>query len=139
MNYSIRRDALPAAVLQMDEVCFPADYRVKLQDSLWWTVWANKEPVAYAGLRVCIAKYNVGAGFLCRVGVMPDHRGHGLQKRLLRVREKAARKLGLRKLVTYCVPWNYASINSLIGCGYRVYEPGSKYGGTGAIYLEKNL
>lgn len=139
MNYRIQRESAPLAVLALDEVCFPHDDRVSVADSLWWLVWRGKEAVAYAGLRPCKNEHNAGVGFLCRVGVVPRHRGRGLQKRLVRAREAAARAIGLGELVTYCVPWNCASINSLVACGYRFYRPGTKWGGAGAVYLRKRL
>lgn len=139
MTYRIRREAAPLAVLALDELCFPEDYRVSLDGSLWWLVWRDKEAVGYAGLRPCQSEQNKGVGFLCRVGVVPRHRGRGLQKRLIRAREDAARNLGLRELVTYCVPWNCASINSLVACGYRFYRPSTRWGGAGAVYLRKRL
>lgn len=139
MRYAIRAEPAPLAVLALDEVCFPHDDRVKVEDALWWLVWHGKEPVGYAGLRPCKEPQNATLGFLCRVGVIPRHRGRGLQKRLVAAREAAARRIGLAELVTYCVPWNCASINSLVACGYRFYRPGTKWGGGGAVYLRKVL
>jgi RimJ/RimL family protein N-acetyltransferase len=139
MTYRIQREETPLAVLPLDEECFPDDHRVTLDGSLWWVVYRGKQPIGYAGLRPCREGHNAGLGFLCRVGVLPRHRGRGLQKRLIRVREAAARALGLRELVTYCVPWNCASINSLVRCGYRFYRPAAKWGGSGSVYLCKRL
>lgn len=139
MNYRIRREPAPVAVLALDEICFPHDDRVNVIDSLWWIVWQGEEAVAYAGLRPCQVEHNAGLGFLCRVGVVPEHRGRGLQKRLIRVREAAAKAIGLEELVSYCVPWNCASLNSLVACGYKFYRPATKWGGAGAVYLHKKL
>jgi RimJ/RimL family protein N-acetyltransferase len=139
MTYRIQREETPLAVLPLDEICFPDDYRVSLDGALWWLVWRGKDIVGYAGLRPCQDPKNKGLGFMNRVGVVPAHRGRGLQKRLIRVREAAARALGLKELVTYCVPWNCASINSLVACGYRFYRPAAKWGGAGSVYLCKRL
>ena len=139
MSYRIRQEPMPVAVLALDEICFPDDHRINPADSLWWIAWHGKQPVAYAGLRLCRDPQNLGLAFLCRVGVIPEHRGRGLQKRLIRVRENAARKLAVTELITYCVPWNYPSINSLISCGYKFYRPGTKWGGTASVYLRKPL
>lgn len=139
MSYRIRREELPAAVLALDEICFPEDYRITTADALWWVVWCGKQPVGYGGLRPCKEAFNRGLGFLCRVGVVESHRGNGLQKRLIAVRERQARAMGMRALVTYCVPWNCASINSLIACGYKTYRPDEKWGGAGSIYFRKRL
>lgn len=139
MSYKIRQEPMPLAVIPLDEICFPADDRINPADSLWWIAWHGKQPVAYAGLRLCRLEQNLGAAFLCRAGVIPAHRGRGLQKRLIRVRENAARKLAITELVTYCVTYNAPSINSLIRCGYRTYNPATKYGGPNAVYFRKPL
>lgn len=130
---------VPVAVLPLDEICFPVDERISTEDSLWWIVWHGKKPVAYAGLRPCKDPKNKGLAFLCRAGVLPDHRGRGLQKRLIRARERAARKLGVTRLITYCMPYNSPSINSLVSCGYRFYWPAEKWGGSTAVYLHKKI
>lgn len=135
----IKRDNLGLPVLPLDEICFPADDRVAVPGSLWWVAWEGKEPVAYAGLRLCSMPENRGLGFLCRAGVIPAYRGRGLQKKLIRVREAEARQLGLGELVTYCMGSNSPSLNSLVTCGYRFYSPATKYGGPGAVYLRRKL
>ena len=139
MSYKIRREKLPLAVLPLDQLCFPSDYRPVLENSLWWVVWCGKEPVGYAGLRVCEGAQNKGLGFLSRAGVIAKHRGRGLQKRLIRAREAEARALGLKEIVTYVAHWNCASINSLAACGYKHYRPATKWGGKEAVYLRKRL
>lgn len=139
MTYRIQREKLPLAVLPLDQECFPSDYRPVLENSLWWVVWCGKEPVGYAGLRVCEGAQNKGLGFLSRAGVIGKHRGRGLQKRLIRAREAEARALGLTELVTYVAHWNCASINSLAACGYKHYRPATKWGGKEAVYLRKRL
>jgi len=139
MNYRITRQKTPLAVLALDEQCFPSDHRPALENSLWWVVWRGKEPVGYAGLRVCEGAQNKGLGFLSRAGVVAKHRGRGLQRRLIRVREAEARSLGLVELVTYVAHWNCPSINSLVACGYRFYRPAHKWGGAASVYLRKKL
>lgn len=139
MTYRIQREDTPLAVLPLDQECFPSDHRPVLENSLWWIVWRGKEPVGYAGLRVCENAQNKGLGFLSRAGVIAKHRGKGLQKRLIRAREAAARSFGLRELVTYVAHWNSPSINSLVACGYRFYRPAHKWGGAASVYLRKRL
>jgi GNAT superfamily N-acetyltransferase len=139
MTYRIQREDTPLAVLPLDAECFPSDHRPVLENSLWWVVWRGKEPVGYAGLRVCEGAQNSGLGFLSRAGVVAKHRGKGLQKRLIRARETEARALGLKELVTYVAHWNCPSINSLAACGYRHYRPATKWGGSSSVYLRKSL
>jgi GNAT superfamily N-acetyltransferase len=139
MDDRIRRADTPLAVLPLDETCFPFDLRPTLENSLWWVVWLGKEPVGYAGLRPCQYHENKGLGFLSRAGVLAQHRGRGLQRRLIRAREAEAKALALTEIVTYVAAWNAPSINSLIGCGYKFYWPASKWGGASAVYLRKRL
>jgi GNAT superfamily N-acetyltransferase len=120
----------------MDRQAFPGLPTYPKQGALWWI--AEKEegmPVAFAGLKV-VDKIT---GFLCRVGVEKDYRGQGLQKRLIRVREAKAKKLGLKWLITYVHPANLASANSLVACGMRLYSPQNPYGVAGALYFRKAL
>ena len=137
--YRIALADLPVPVLALDEICFPHDDRITTADSLWWIVWQDKTPVAYAGLRLCKDPRNLGLAFLNRAGVVPGHRGRGLQQRLIRARVAAARRLAVNELVTYVMIYNVASINSLVNCGFRFYVPATKWGGTTAVYLCKPL
>lgn len=137
--YRIALADLPVAVLALDEICFPHDDRITTADSLWWIVWQDKTPVAYAGMRLCKDPRNLGLAFLNRAGVVPGHRGRGLQQRLIRARVAAARRLAVNELVTYVMIYNVASINSLVNCGFRFYVPATKWGGTTAVYLCKAL
>ena len=137
--YRIALADLPVAVLALDEICFPHDDRITTADSLWWIVWQDKTPVAYAGMRLCKDPRNLGLAFLNRAGVVPGHRGRGLQQRLIRARAAAARRLAVNELVTYVMTYNVASINSLVKCGFRFYVPATKWGGTSAVYLCKPL
>jgi RimJ/RimL family protein N-acetyltransferase len=139
MSYRIAETTDGIAVLALDEICFPEDLRVSLDAARWWLVKRGEKVVGYAGMRPCQLPHNRGVGFLCRVGILREHRGHGLQKRLIRVRERAARSLGLRELVTYTTPWNLASANSLIACGYRLYRPESRWGGAESLHWRRGL
>ena len=139
MTYRIQRESVPVAVLPLDEACFPSDHRPTLENSIWWVVWRGKEPVGYAGLRVCETPCNAGLGFLSRAGVLREHRGRGLQRRLIRVREAEAKALGLKEVLTYVALWNCASLNSLISSGYKFYRPADKWGGRESVYLRKCL
>lgn len=102
----------------------------------WWVAFDGKTPVGFAGLHPS-ANWS-GTGYMVRCGVVESHRGKGLQKRLIRVRVKFARGLGLGWLVssTYLNP---ASSNSLIGCGFRLYKPTRPWGARGTLYWRLKL
>jgi ribosomal protein S18 acetylase RimI-like enzyme len=103
--------------------------------------WVGKDPhgdiVAYGGMR--FPPEWPGVAFLSRTGVHSEHRGQGLQKRLIRARVSHAVKCGCRSVVTYTSPDNAASANSLISCGFKVYVPTTQYVGDGYVYWIKIL
>jgi RimJ/RimL family protein N-acetyltransferase len=135
----LRREQNHDLIVALDAVCFPADERVKPEESSWWVVCDEGATVAYAGLRPCREPFNRGLAFLSRAGVLSSHRGRGLQKRMIRARLREARRLGMHEVVTYCVPENLASANSLIACGFRLYRPEHRWGGSAALYFRKTL
>ena len=56
-----------------------------------------------------------------RAGVVKDARGRGLQKRLIRTRVAYAKRNRIPRCYTYVWVANYASMRSLIDCGFRPY------------------
>lgn len=102
----------------------------------WWVAYDGDQPVAFAGLAP--SKSTPGAGYLCRAGVLPSHRGQGLQRRLLEARERKARALSMPALVTDTFD-NPHSSNNLIKAGFRMYEPQAPYGRLGTCYWRKPL
>lgn len=120
----------------MDRVCFPQGSHVVFDGAFWWMAFDEDNiPVAYAGLTY----FPTGVAFLSRAGVLPGARGAGLQRRLVRARERGARKDGYRRLVTYTSVYNTHSSNNLIRCGYRLYVPEYDWGLVGANYWERKL
>lgn len=76
--------------------------------------------------------------YLKRAGVLPEARGNGLQKRMVRVREALARKLGIKQLVTDTTD-NIPSANNLIACGYKLYRPQAPWGFNNTLYWFKEI
>lgn len=119
--------------------------RPDLPRGYWWLAydkaqWANystpANPVAFCGLTHALS--TPGTGYLKRAGVLKAYRGQGLQKRLITVRERKARKLGLDTMVTDTTD-NPASSNSLIGAGYRLFEPAYRWAFKNSLYWRKQL
>jgi len=126
-------------IVDLDAQCFPQDYRVKPEGAYWWIDEERGLPVAFAALRVCAAEYNRGLGYLSRAGVLAKYRGQGRQRRMILKRVAHARRLGLSEVVTYVVAANLASANSLIGAGFRLYDPTERWGGKDALYFRQRL
>jgi GNAT superfamily N-acetyltransferase len=102
----------------------------------WWLIYHDGEPVAFAGMK--LSRLWVDCQYLCRSGVVPAHRGKGLQRRLIKVREHYARQAGMNWLITDTTQ-NPASSNSLMACGFRLYEPAAPWGNRYTLYWRKRI
>lgn len=104
----------------------------------WWVALSpgGRLAVAYCGLAP--SKQQLSAGYLCRAGVCPPHRGRGLQRAMIRLREKEARALGWARLVTDTT-YNTVSANNLIACGYRLFDPKYPWAFRDTLYWTKEL
>lgn len=127
--YSIREvdgddESVEDMIHVLHTLCAPDDPQPECAGGQWWFVYFNREPIAFASLRPSVRWGDTG--YLYRCGVLPTHRGNGLQRRLLRVRERAAKQNGLRCLVTDTFN-NPVSANNLIRAGYTMFEPTTKW------------
>lgn len=140
MTVRIRRVADYRAAAAMDLILFPTDEPIDDPDSHIWFVGSdNGKAVCYASMKV-LAGADTGSAYLSRCGVLRSHRGQGLQKRLLKARERAAKAEGLTGyLITYTVTDNAPSINSLISCGFKAFSPDLPWAGTDVVYFRKKL
>ena len=104
-----------------DGICFPGDdlYNFTKTKSVHWLATEDREPIAYCSLEY-MDKHSM---FLSRSGVLPGHRGHGFQKRMIDKRIKYCKENNVWCLMTYTTPCNWQSMNNLIKCGFKVYEP----------------
>jgi GNAT superfamily N-acetyltransferase len=138
-----REDA--ALIAQMDVVCFPIDTPAEFAGAHWFIGWDGEKPAAYCAWK--IVEHDAPVGFHYRGGVMPDWRGRGLQRQMLRLREAEMREQGLRKAVTYTDADGAASMRNLIAEGYRPYVPTptttlsglGRLGRVGFVHWEKKL
>lgn len=103
----------------------------------WWLVTCDGAPAAFAGLEQ--SKYFHKTGFLCSAGVLWEHRGQGIQKRLIRIRVAKARRLGWEWVVSNTNPKNHASSNSLIRCGFKLFKPWWPWAYRGSLYWGRRL
>lgn len=139
MTVRIRRVSDYRVAAAMDLALFPSDEPIEdPENHVWFVGYDNGKPICYASFKL-LSDVDAGTAFLSRCGVLGSHRGQGLQKRLIRARERAAAALGAKVMLTYTASWNAPSINSLFSCGYRAYMPASKWAGGDAVYLTKPL
>lgn len=141
MNFTIRRvdvrnTIVQQAITAMDRECFPADAKLVPSDGQWWVAFNGKEEAGFAGISLAVSQYN--SGYLCRAGVLPRFRGHGLQARLIRLRLKYAKSQGWSRVITDTHA-NPVSSNNLIRCGFRLYTPTYPWSFANALYWTKNV
>lgn len=135
-----------ALILRMDAVCFPIDAPPVFAGAHWLIGWDGGTPAAHCAWKT-VEHDGVPVGFHYRGGVMPDYRGHHLQRRMFRLREDEMRRAGLRKAVTYTDADGAASMRNLIAEGYRPYAPTptttlsgiGRLGRVGFVHWEKSL
>lgn len=106
----------------LDAQLFPADFdSIGDPDSEVWFIGRDN------GHTACYASYRILddgiTAYLTRAGVAKSYQGRGLQKRLIRVRCKHAKQRGAKTVITYVHKNNSASANSLISCGFKLYQP----------------
>lgn len=138
MCYQIRRvtGKWLDTINELQKVCLPSDKRSDVSVGRWWLVFHDGTPVAFAGWQPSTSWLHTA--YLCRCGVIPSHRGSGLQKRLIRVRCSDARRQGCDWVITD-TRQNPASANSLISCGFKMYTPSNPWGHSDACYWRKYI
>ena len=114
----------------------PRGYWWLVYDKDAWVSWGGPRPLAFCGLTEALA--TPGTGYLKRAGVLKAYRGQGIQRRLITVREKKARRLGLVTMLTDTTD-NPPSSNSLIRAGYKIFEPEHRWAFKHSIYWKKDL
>lgn len=87
----------------------------------WWVAESESGIVGFAGIHA--SRNWEKTGYLCRAAVLRRYRGQGIQKRFIHYREKWARAQKWQWIVTDTRAWNSASSNSLISCGYKLWQP----------------
>jgi GNAT superfamily N-acetyltransferase len=133
----IRCSRIQNQLAALQERCLPGDTPFDINYGYWWIVYdAQNFPCAFAGL-VRSSRWT-DCGYLCRAGVLPSHRGHGLQKKLIRARVRQAKAIGWNWLITDTYQ-NPASSNSLITTGFKLFEPTKPWGATQTLYWRKKL
>jgi predicted acetyltransferase len=104
----------------LQKKCLPFDKPYETDHGYWWIATKDGVDCGFAGL-VYSSRWS-DCGYLVRCGVVADHRGFGLQKKFIRVRIRQANALGLNWLITSTYD-NPASANSLISCGFKMFDP----------------
>lgn len=137
------KDPLTQEVLRImiresfERASYEGDYVGHYQSGMWWIAQCEGEPAGFA-LMTPSSQWDK-VGYLALAGVSPAYRGHRLQRRLIRIRERAARRLGWRTLVTEVIDNNPHSMRNLFREGFLPYVPAKPWGHKNAIYMRKKL
>lgn len=116
---------------------FPELESRHLENGYWFVAYHEGEVVAFAGMVPFEPFPNIA--YLKRAYVLPDHRGHGLQLRLMVTREVKAQQLGWTHLVSECSASNTASARNFARAGFERCDPEQKWGASNSIYFVKRL
>jgi len=129
-------------VRELDAFAFPGiKFPADGEDHTWWLIHDSEQPGKIAGY--CGAVYRPAHGYvyMSRAAVAAYAQGKGLQRRMIRVRERWARKQGANRVITYTMLKNYDSICNLLKCGFRFDNPPEErqYIGDDVHYFKKVL
>jgi len=132
----IRKESVQLRLSALQKICLPYDQPLDTNFGSWWIATENGRDVGFAGLVRSVSWTD--CGYLCRAGVVPTHRGQGLQKKFIYVRIRQAKALGWKWLVSDTTD-NPASANSLIACGFKMFEPTKPWGFKNTLYWLRKL
>lgn len=132
-RYRARR-LLTSKLKELDDRFFPGAGLPTAAHQAWGLYAADGSLAAY-----CVLGIYPNYAFLSRAAVLPEHRGQRLQRRMIKLRERAAKRAGRALVITYTSYDNMRSANNLIACGYRHYLPQREYGTKHALYFERRL
>jgi predicted acetyltransferase len=116
----VRQSSVQTRLSVLQKKCLPYDKSYDTNHGYWWIATQNGVDIGFAGL-VHSSRWSDCCN-LIRAGVVPDHRGQGLQKKFIRVRIRQAKALKMNWIVTSTYD-NPASANSLISCGFKMFNP----------------
>ena len=115
-----RQPAVQTRLSALQKKCLPYDKPYDTNHGYWWIATKDGVDCGFAGL-VCSPWWS-DCGYLIRCGVVSDCRGQGLQKKFIRVRIRQAKALKMNWVITSTYD-NPASANSLISCGFKMFNP----------------
>ncbi len=126
----------------------PHEERCDYREGFWWIASdtlsgapegsEESRPVAFGGLQLFNSD---SSGFLASSGVIPEYRGLGIQRKLIRARVRKAQRLNLHRVMSYTSNYKLYSANNLIREGFTLYEPdySEELGGRSWLFFEKAL
>jgi GNAT superfamily N-acetyltransferase len=142
MTYKIREvdgtdDEIADILTELHKLTFFNEASIPAFDQgHWWMGYCGKEPISFASL-IPSDRYP-RAGYFKRVGVLPAHRGRGLQLRHMRALENRARRNGWTQIVSDTTS-NPHSANNFISAGYWILAPDYPWAFPHSVYWVKEI
>jgi predicted acetyltransferase len=131
-----RQPAVQTRLSQLQKKCLPYDKPYDTNHGYWWIATKDGVDIGFAGL--IYSPWWSDCAYLIRCGVLPTYRGQGLQKKFIRVRIRQAKALKMNWLVTSTYD-NPASANSLISCGFKLFNPTKPWMAKNTLYWRLKL
>ena len=131
-----RLDSVQTRLSVLQKKCLPYDKPYDTNHGYWWIATQDGVDCAFAGL-ICSPWWS-DCAYLIRCGVVPNCRGQGLQKKFIRVRIRQAKALKMNWVITSTYD-NPASANSLISCGFKMFNPTKPWMAKHTSYWRLNL
>lgn len=100
----------------------------------WWLAWDGDAPVGFGGVKL-LGGVDAGTAYLCLAGVVPEARGRGVQRELLKARLRWAKARGCTCAISFTHRLNLTSANNMIQAGMRLYQPARPWAGRDAFYV----
>ena len=125
-----------ALLMFLQRKCLPYDEPYDVSVGHWWIAYDGDKPIGFAGLVRSSSWYD--CGYLCRAGVLSAYRGVGVQKKLIAVRVRKAKRLGFKWVISDTRD-NNASANSLISQGFRMFTPTKPWGYNDTDYWRRRV
>jgi GNAT superfamily N-acetyltransferase len=123
-------------LLRLQKLCLPYDKAYCSAGGVWWVGFEGDNAVAFCV--VAPSKRWLDTAYLARAGVIASHRGKGLQKRMITLRERYAKRNKFKWVITDTTD-NPPSSNSLIKRGYQLFDPSEPWGYSKTLYWRKKL
>jgi GNAT superfamily N-acetyltransferase len=123
-------------LFRLQQACLPLDEPVSPDQGHWWIGRSKNQPIAFCMFRP--SDQWADTAYLARSGVLMLWRGQGLQKRMIQIREREARRQGYVWIVSDTTD-NPPSANSLARMGYQMFDPSNPWAHDNSLYWRKRL
>lgn len=137
MSYRIIKTKDVETIKKLHKKMFPSDFFPEEDhNSHYWIAKKNNRNVGFSVARILDEGDTM---FLARAGVYESHEGNKLHRRMIRTRERFAKRIHCKVIVTYALLFNTLSMVNLLKEGYRIYIPEYNYAGDEFLYFQKKI